>query len=106
MIYAIDSSEKITFNNNNYYLRIRTKNAENPVVLFLHGGCGAADRAFIIKWQSDLADVATLVAWDQRGAGIAYNRKIAKTEVLTKDLYLADLDNVINYLKQRFNKDK
>lgn len=106
MSYAIDEAEKIQYNDNSYYLRIRTKNISNPVVLFLHGGCGAADRAFIMKWNSELAGFATLVAWDQRGAGIAYNSKIAKKEILTKDLYLSDLDNVISYLKQRFNQNK
>lgn len=104
--YLIDTAEKISINNNDYYLRFRSQNSSNPVVLFLHGGCGAADRPFIMKWNSQLADDATIVAWDQRGAGLAYNRKTAKTEVLTKDLYINDLHNVVQYLKKRFNKDK
>ena len=104
--YQIDVAEVIHVNNNDYHIRIRTKNKENPVVLFLHGGCGAADRPFIMKWNSELASVATLVCWDQRGAGVAYNRKIAKKEVLTKELYISDLHNVIRHLKERFNKEK
>lgn len=104
--YAIDTSEIVKYNHNNYYLRIRTENVLNPVVLFLHGGCGAADRAFIMKWQSPLASICTLVAWDQRGAGVAYSRKKAKTETLTKELYINDLHNVVEYLKKRFNKSK
>ena len=104
--YIIDSAEKINYNGNDYYIRIRTENTENPVVLFLHGGCGVADRAFIMKWNSPLAKVCTIVAWDQRGAGIAYDRKKAKTEVLTKELYIDDLNNVVEYLKKRFNKEK
>lgn len=75
---TIDTSEKIVANGQTYYLRIRSQSAENPVVLFLHGGCGAADRAFIMKWNSPLAAVCTMVAWDQRGAGVAYNAKNAK----------------------------
>ena len=47
-----------------------------------------------------------MVCWNQRGAGLAYNRKIAKKEILTKELYLNDLNNVVEYLKGRFNKDK
>ena len=104
--YVIDSAEKINCNGDDYYIRIRTENTENPVVLFLHGGCGAADRAFIMKWNSPLAKVCTIVAWDQRGAGIAYDRKKAKTEVLTKELYIDDLNNVVEYLKKRFNREK
>lgn len=106
MKYLIDTSEKVSINGSNYFLRIRSQNASNPVVLFLHGGCGAADRPFIMKWNSHLAEFATIVAWDQRGAGMAYNRKTAKTEVLTKDLYISDLHNVVLYLKERFSKNK
>lgn len=104
--YIIDTSEKITVNGNDYYLRIRSCDPQNPVVLFLHGGCGLADRSFIMKWQSPLAGICTVVAWDQRGAGMAYDRKKAKTETLTKELYVADLNNVVQYLKERFNKNK
>lgn len=106
MKYQLDVSEKINVKNNDYYIRIRTTDENNPVVLFLHGGCGAADRPFIMKWNSQLANVATIVSWDQRGAGIAYNSKIAKNEVLTKELYIDDLNNVVKYLKERFHKEK
>lgn len=104
--YVLDTSEIVNCNSNYYYLRIRTENLLNPVVLFLHGGCGAADRPFIMKWQSPLASICTLVSWDQRGAGMAYSRKKAKTETLTKDLYINDLHNIVEYLKRRFKKDK
>ncbi len=104
--YLLDTSEKVNINNNNYYLRFRSQDTSNPVVLFLHGGCGAADRPFIMKWNSKIAESATIVAWDQRGAGLAYNRKTAKTEVLTKELYINDLHNVVKYLQNRFNKEK
>lgn len=104
--YLIDTAEKIDINGQSYYLRFRSQDASNPVVLFLHGGCGAADRPFIMKWNSPLAEKCTLVAWDQRGAGIAYNAKIAKTEVLTKELYIEDTHNVVQYLKERFHKEK
>ena len=104
--FLIDTKEKVIANKNEYYIRIRSQNEVNPVVLFLHGGCGAADRPFIIKWQSSLANNCTIVSWDQRGAGLAYNNKMAKTETLTKVLYIDDLHNVVNYLKERFNKDK
>lgn len=104
--YTIDSSEKIKYNNQTYYVRIRTCDINNPVVLFLHGGCGSPDRAQVIKYQSPLADKFTLVAWDQRGAGLAYNKEEAKSLVLTKDVYVEDAHNVVCYLKERFNKDK
>lgn len=106
MKYKIDKSEVVNFNSNNYYLRIRTCDERNPVVLFLHGGCGSPDRAQVMKYQSPLAEKFTLIAFDQRGAGYAYNSKEAKSLDLTKEIYVEDVHNVVYYLKQRFNKDK
>lgn len=105
-MYAIDTSEKVSYNGNDYFLRIRTENADNPVVLFLHGGCGSPDRAQVMKFQSPLADKFTVVAWDQRGTGFAYDKREAKKLDLTKDIYVQDARNVVLYLKTRFKKDK
>lgn len=106
MLYALDKSEIVSINSTKYYLRIRTCNTDNPVVLFLHGGCGSPDRAQVMKYQSTLATNFTLVAFDQRGSGYAYNKKEAKTLDLTKEIYLNDVHNVVDYLKQKFNKQK
>lgn len=106
MEYAIDRAEKIEFEGNNYYIRVKSANESNPVVLFLHGGCGSPDRAQIMKFQSPLADRFTLVAWDQRGTGLAYNAKEARKLTVTKDVYVEDAHNVVLYLKKRFNKEK
>lgn len=106
MNYKIDCSKKISVKNNDYFIRIRTCNINNPVVLFLHGGCGSPDRAQIMKYQSPLAKDFTLVAFDQRGAGLAYNKKEAKSLDLTKDIYVEDVHNVVSYLKQKFQKEK
>ena len=106
MLFALDRSEIIDFNGNKYYLRLRTCNLEHPVILFLHGGCGSPDRAQVMKYQSPLAEKFTLVAFDQRGSGYAYDAKEAKTLDLTKDIYVEDVHNVVEYLKKRFNKDK
>lgn len=106
MLYALDKSEIVSINSTKYYLRIRTCNTDNPVVLFLHGGCGSPDRAQVMKYQSPLATNFTLVALDQRGSGYAYNKKEAKTLDLTKEIYVNDVHNVVDYLKQKFNKQK
>lgn len=106
MRYLIDEKITAKFNENKYYLRIRSCNENNPVVLFLHGGCGSPDRAHVMKYQSPLAKNFTLVCWDQRGAGLAYDKSEAKNLTLTKQIYLEDAHNVASYLKQRFAKDK
>lgn len=106
MDYILDSKEVISYKNNNYHLRIRSCNINNPVVLFLHGGCGSPDRAHIMKYQSPLAEKYTLVCWDQRGSGYAYDKEEAKKIQLTKDIYISDAHNVLLYLKERFNQNK
>ncbi len=106
MKYEIDEKIKIRYCESDYYLRIRSCDASNPVVLFLHGGCGSPDRAQVIKYQSPLAKHFTLIAWDQRGAGLAYSKKEAKNLTLTKELYVEDAHNVILWAKEKFNKDK
>lgn len=47
-----------------------------------------------------------MVAFDQRGSGYAYNRKEAKSLDLTKEIYVQDVHNVVDYLKKRFDTDK
>lgn len=104
--FKLDISVSVHYNSNKYFLRIRTCDENNPVVLFLHGGCGSPDRAQVMKYQSPLAEHFTLVAFDQRGSGYAYDKKEAKSLDLTKEIYVEDVHNVVDYLKQRFNKDK
>jgi len=104
--FQLDASETICYGGETYHLRIRSNDESNPVVLFLHGGPGSPDRAWVMKHQSPLADICTIVAWDQRGCGLAYNSKLAKTETLTKEQYINDAHNVILYLKERFQKEK
>lgn len=106
MRYSIDEKSTILYGENKYYLRIRSCNENNRVVLFLHGGCGSPDRAQVMKYQSPLAKDFTLVCWDQRGAGLAYDKKEAKTLILTKETYVEDAHNVVLYLKKRFKKEK
>lgn len=104
--YKLDTAETIRVRGETYYIRLRSNNEAGPVVLFLHGGCGSADRPWVMQYQSPLAEHCTIVAWDQRGAGMAYDPRKAKTEDLTKEQYIQDTHNVIQYLKERFGKEK
>lgn len=106
MKYIINEKETIIYNDRKYHIRIKSCNTDNPVVLFLHGGCGSPDRGQVMKYQDSLAEKFTLIAWDQRGAGFAYDKDEANTLTLTKEIYINDTHNVIQYLKNRFNKDK
>lgn len=61
MTFAIDNRETIDFRGNKYFLRIRTCNTDNPIVLFLHGGCGSPDRAQVMKYQTPISKILRLL---------------------------------------------
>ena len=46
-------------------IHVKGNDVKNPVLLFLHGGPGVANRHFVIGSNSDLCDDFTIVAWDQ-----------------------------------------
>jgi proline iminopeptidase len=72
-------------------------NPANPVVVFLHGGPGGDYRSMLrLAERFDgygLVDDHFLVFWDQRGAGLS---KRHGRDELTLDLYLADLDALVD----------
>jgi len=71
-------------------------NPSNPVIVFLHGGPGGDYRSLLRLAERhngySLADDYFLVYWDQRGAGLS---KRHNRDVLTLDMYLKDLDTLM-----------
>jgi pimeloyl-ACP methyl ester carboxylesterase len=105
MSYVIDEKRDIQLGGVTQNIRIRTCDAALPVLLFLHGGPGVCDRHWVLKYQSGLSDCATLVCWDQRGAGQSYDKK-ADIEALTVERLVEDAAELCVYLKERFQKEK
>ena len=82
---------------------IKSKNKENPVLLYLHGGI--PDYFLTRKYPTGLEDCFTVVWWDQRGFGLSYSANIpADTKNL--DQMISDTKEVTNYLCTRFGKEK
>lgn len=50
--------------------------ATKPVLLFLHGGPGSAQIGYIDSFHEELDQHFTVVQWDQRGAGLSYQKNI------------------------------
>lgn len=90
------------------YLNIRGQNISNPVILVLHGSMPMTTiiHSYQISWEQNY----TVVNWDRRGAGETYYlyKKEADRikETLTFEQMLKDTDGVVDYLRNRFNKDK
>ncbi len=103
--YPIDTKETLEIIGTKLHLRIRGTDAANPVLLFLHGGPGICDRHWVLKYQSGLSDVCTLVCYDQRGAGKSYTKEQAARAMTVGDT-VEDARCVVEYLCEKFQKDK
>ena len=104
--FVIDTNYDIDINNDRQNIRILSTDENNPIILFVHGGPGVCDRSTVIPNQKEyLVDDFTMVCWDQRMAGKNYRKKKAK-ETMTLDQQVEDLNSVVNYLCERFHKDK
>lgn len=98
-------SEKIFLNINGVQqgMFIKSKDAANPVLLYLHGG--TPDYFLTQSYPTGLEDSFTVVWWEQRGAGMSYSPDIP-AETLTLEQYISDTLELTNYLRNRFGKEK
>ena len=103
--YAIDYSEFITVNGDRQNIRVRSQSADLPVLLFLHGGPGVCDRNWVMKYQSDLSEVCTMVCWDQRATGKSCT-KASLNGSITVEMMIEDACAVVDELCRRFGKEK
>ena len=103
--FALDYKEVVTLGGAQQHIRVRGTDDKNPVLLFLHGGPGVCDRHWVLKDQSGLADVCTIVCWDQRGGGKSYS-KAQSREGMTIDLIVSDATELVEYLCRKFMKEK
>ncbi len=98
-------SEKIYVNINGVRqgMFIQSKNAHNPVLLYLHGGM--PDYFLTERYPTGLEDIFTVVWWEQRGSGISYSPDIP-AESLTLEQMISDTVEMTRFLQQRFGQEK
>ena len=103
---SIAEELKITIGGVEQYILLRGRNKSNPILVFLHGGPGATVVNSLFRYyHSKLEDHFLVTYWDQRGAGKSYSKKISQ-DSMNIDQFVSDLDELIKYLKKRFNKNK
>lgn len=86
------------------FVSIQGKNDKNPVLLYLHGGPGAATSAHKSKITEQLEKAFVVVHWDQRGAGKTL--KMNPEEIPTLDLAITDAEDMLKFLLNRFKCEK
>ena len=100
----IRGSEHLTVDGAELFLLTRGADCRAPVLLWLHGGPGGAQRPLFQYYQGDLEDHFVVAYWDQRGAGRSYDPE-ADPRLLTITRHIADLDAIVDHLRGRFNRD-
>jgi len=100
-------SEKIMVNINGVEqgMFIKSKDVDNPVLLFLHGGPGMPEYFLTRNYPTGLEEDFTVVWWDRRGAGLSFNPNIPR-ETMTLEQSILDTLAVTDYLRQRFGREK
>lgn len=87
------------------WLLIRGRVRSNPVLLWLHGGPGAAQMPVHHTYTKELENDFVMVHWDQRGAGKSnHDQFLEKT--MSVERFVEDIHEVTRFLKTRFNRDK
>jgi len=85
---GINSVEKVVIGEIEQLVSLRSKNINNPILLFLHGGPGTAQIAFSRKSQKKLEEFFIVVNWDQRGAGGSFSTSLKMEDLNMRDLFL------------------
>ena len=84
---------------------IRSRNINNPVLLYVHGGPAFPNYFLIDKFNPGLEDFFTVCYWEQRGGGLSYTSEV-RLESMNFNQLASDAIDVTNYLRERFGKKK
>ena len=102
---GMDVSEYVELNGARQYIRIRSRDSNNPVLLDLHGGPGSPQRPWSHRLLRPLTEYYTLVEWDQRGAGRSNGDDISLSS-MTYDQMVEDSIALIEHLQKKLRVRK
>lgn len=102
---SVAALESIQVGGMEQWLLMRGKDETLPVLLWLHGGPGAAQMPMAHAWDKRLEKEFIVVHWDQRGAGKS-NPAGFDEDTMRFERFLKDAREVTTYLQGRFGKEK
>lgn len=87
---------------------VRGADRNNPILIYVHGGPGAAESPFAWAFQRPWEDYFTVVQWDQRGAGRSHllNDPTVIAPTMTLDRLRDDAIELIDLLRKRYGQRK
>lgn len=103
-VISLSELRKVNLNGRKEWISIRSKDINNPVLLFLAGGPGGSQMAAVRYDLSALENEFTVVNWDQPGSGKSYYA-LAQGD-LTVDTYIEDGLALTEYLRSEFKQEK
>ena len=105
--FGIDTLISLNTKTGQQWLKLRGKDRRNPIILFLHGGPGAPLFPDIknIGVNIGLEDSFVMAYWEQPGTGKSFQKNIPDS-LITIDKMVNYAQDVTNYLRQNFNRDK
>jgi pimeloyl-ACP methyl ester carboxylesterase len=102
---AVRAEERLGVDGAELFLETRGADRRAPVLLWLHGGPGGAERPLFHHFNGGLEDHFVVAYWDQRGAGRSFDPE-ADPSQLTIARHLADLDAVVDHLRRGFGRER
>jgi pimeloyl-ACP methyl ester carboxylesterase len=102
---SISTIEKVILGGVEQHLIIRGVDSIKPVMLFLHGGPGSPEYAFLKQTNRAIENDFVMVYWEQRGAGKSYSKSIPP-ESMNLEQFISDAKELSQILIERFGKEK
>ena len=100
---GICTSEQLVVDDAKLFLLVRGADRNAPVLVWLHGGPGGAERPLFRYFNGELEENFVVVYFDQRGAGRSFDPE-AESGRLSVTRHLADLDAVVDHLRQALGR--
>lgn len=102
--HGVQEHAYITLGGIEQYVQIRGEDRRNPVILWLHGGPGFPLTYMTGHYQAELERDYTVAVWEQRGCGRTLHRN-PNVSNPTIDELLSDVDELVDHLRKRFDRD-
>ncbi|WP_395644806.1 alpha/beta fold hydrolase [Terricaulis sp.] len=93
--------ERVAVQGAELFLSLHGPSCDAPILLWLHGGPGGAERPLFRHFNGDLEERYNVAYLDQRGAGLSFDPQADPSE-LTIARHVLDLDQIIDRLHARF----
>lgn len=105
---GVQSVEAVTLGGMPQWVSIRGTDRRHPILIYVHGGPGAAELGRSWPYQRGWEDFFTVVQWDQRGTGktLQYNGEAATAPTLSRERMAQDLGELVALLRTRFGQQR